>query len=98
METDNGDVPMKILKTLQVSPKKYMVDALCNKCGESCRVSGTDEDPIFEGIVEYTVAGSYFSKTLEDMTQYTFSMCGGCLKQMFETFKHPVDRQEYSFG
>lgn len=89
---------MKILKFLQDSPKESLVDALCNKCGNSCKVHGEDENPVFEGVIEHTIAGNYFSKVLEDMTQYTFSLCGLCLQEMFSNFTIPVDRQEYSFG
>lgn len=89
---------MKICKALRSHPKTCMIDAICNKCGESCRVSGSDESPIFEGLVECTVSGDYFSRSLEEMTQYTFSLCGECLKTLFNTFKHPVEIQEYSVG
>lgn len=88
---------MKIVKTLQTTPKEYSVDYLCNRCGGSCRIGGDDIDPIFEGIIEYALMGNYFTKTLENMTQYTFSLCGECLQILFKTFKYPVDRQEYSF-
>ncbi len=43
------------------------------------------------GLIEVTVSGGYHSFTLEDLTQYTFSMCEGCLKKLFDTFKIPPE-------
>ena len=38
------------------------------------------------GLVEITVEGQYLSPVLEDMEEYTFSICERCLKKMFDNF------------
>lgn len=50
------------------------------------------------GLAEATVEGGYDSHPLSDMTRYTFSLCEGCLHELFKTFKIPVVESEYNFG
>lgn len=49
-------------------------------------------EPDLYGLIEATVGGGYSSYALEDMCSYTFSLCEGCLKVMFDGFKIPVLR------
>jgi len=60
-------------------------DIICNQCG--CTLKNP-HSPNFEGLVETVVEGGYASK-LGDLTRFVFSICEGCLIQMFKSFKHP---------
>ena len=78
---------------------------LCHQCGENMHIpSGyhqrkkhDDHSVLAEkidnqynfGLSRATVQGQYSSYYLLDMTQYTFSLCEKCLRQMFMGFKIP---------
>lgn len=70
----------------EVVPVEKVVDIICNKCGNSLALKGA-EDRQYGGLEEITVHGGYWSKHLEDMMSYTFSICECCLSDMFEGFK-----------
>ena len=64
---------------------------ICNKCGERC---------YGEGLLNQTVTGGYFSHSMGDMNSDRFSLCEGCLWEIFQTFKTPpvfVDHLECSY-
>ena len=71
------------IKTLQ--RKLVEVPILCNKCGKSCIVKQYVENQNY-GLLNAQVFGGYFSPSLEDDTEYKFSMCEPCLKILFESF------------
>ena len=50
-------------------------DIICNKCGKTCK-----HDDNFCGLLEAAVQGGYDSTHLEDMKEYSFSLCEECLK------------------
>lgn len=54
--------------------------------------------PCLYGLIEQTVSGGYDSYALEDLQKYTFSLCEGCLKELFDAFKIPVSQREYIIG
>lgn len=54
--------------------------------------------PPLYGLIEQTVRGGYDSYALEDLEKYTFSLCEGCLKELFDAFKIPVAQSEYLAG
>jgi hypothetical protein len=69
----------------------------CNLCGETCSLGPLYDDVFdFGGLLDHTVAGGYNSTpgngwgALDDMTQYTFSLCEFCLDWLFTQFKIPV--------
>lgn len=68
-----------------------VVDIICNRCGESLRVSldtdGNHHD--YYGLGEVEVSGGYASPVLPDAMTFTFSLCEPCLGQLFSTFKIP---------
>ena len=91
---------MKITKTeKEIVIKEVIQDVLCNKCTKSLRTHiATAEDDgqkIYEtyGIVEQTYNGGYCSDPLEDEAKYTFSLCESCLKELFDSFKIPVEKK-----
>jgi hypothetical protein len=118
-------VTRKVMREVEIT-----IDAICNKCGESCvpvaaRGGGpgvpikwnketgnfdvlTKEQALMErgpdlyGLIGCVVSGGYYSsndeKGLSDMEKYTFSLCEGCLRSLFDSFKVPVQQQEYDFG
>lgn len=70
-------------------------DCLCNKCGESqlyASEDGFECKDIYGVVCDFT--GGYFSKYLADCTRYQFSLCEKCLKELFDTFKIPVQIDE----
>lgn len=73
-------------------------DVFCNKCGESCRKWCTHDISDIYGLDNCTVIGGYLSSNddtgLSDMTSYTFSLCEKCLRELFKTFKIPVDESD----
>lgn len=74
---------------------------VCNKCGGTLvspnhPESQIDPDnPPLYGLVGAKVRGHYSSYGLTDLTEYSFSICEGCLKTLFESFKHPPDTRDY---
>lgn len=70
----------------------------CNKCGKSCGLPDGESNNSWYGLIEHTVRGGYFSKHLEDMTNYTFSLCEPCLSELFDSFLIKVNQREYNFG
>lgn len=61
-----------------------VVDIFCNKCGMSCKSPLGD----FYGLIEAEVAAGYHSTHLKDGDVHKFSLCEGCLKTLFDTFKY----------
>lgn len=67
---------------------------LCNLCGLPCNLQGNhcDTDD-YGGLVEYSIRGNFDSTpgngngALDNMAQYTFSMCEFCLDWLFSQFK-----------
>ena len=66
-------------------------DYVCNNCSGMLTISekedGCKADPY--GLLETTVSGGYFSNYLLDCTNYTFSLCEKCLRDMFDKFVVP---------
>lgn len=78
----------KVLKEVE-----EIVDAFCNKCGESCRGK---HSPNLDGLIEVKVDCGYGS-ILGDGNIYEFSLCEKCLTELFATFKHPALKCNYLF-
>ena len=100
-----GHIIMKKTKTIQKKQELTIItDVLCNMCGESCLASEhkalPDEHPNrreFYGLIEKEISGGYSSTHLGDMTSYRFSLCEGCLRKVFDSFKIPVEvKTEYT--
>lgn len=72
-------------------------DILCNKCGDSLVPEGSQSSDDFYGLVETIVTGGYFSTHLIDGATYTFSLCEGCLSELFKTFKYPTYQNNHLF-
>lgn len=72
----------------------------CNKCGgPMCPPnSGPDGEDCPYGLVEHTVSGGYSSPALSDCTNYKFSMCEVCLRELFNSFKVPPVLGDYMDG
>jgi gamma-glutamylcysteine synthetase len=66
-------------------------DCICNKCGNSLKVS----DSGFAGLEEVTITGLYGSPVFDDMEEYSFSLCEHCLTELFVTFKIAPTHREY---
>lgn len=58
-------------------------DILCNLCGECMCPIGTMNEQYPHGLHNASVVGGYDSYHLFDMTEYTFSFCEKCLRQLF---------------
>lgn len=69
----------------------------CNQCGGSCESPNHQDakEPPSYGLIDAKVKGYYSSYALVDLTEYTFSLCEGCLKKLFEGFAIPVSTREY---
>ena len=72
-----------------------MSEAICNRCGLSCRLPDGHNREANHGLVDCHVDGSYDSTpdngfgALDDCTRYTFSLCEFCLDWLFTTFRVP---------
>lgn len=87
---------MKFTKIETVTiEKEITTDIICNNCGNSCKTS-YDKMESYEGLLEITVQGSYWTKKLSDCANYTFSLCENCLSEMFKNFKVPVEITGYN--
>lgn len=53
-----------------------------------------ERGPNLYGLIESRVTGGYDSYALRDCEAYTFSLCEGCLKALFDTFTIPVQTRE----
>jgi hypothetical protein len=77
---------------------------MCNQCGESCASphhpyhSERDLEENAYGLIDAKVRGHYCSYALDDMHDYTFSLCEACLMKLFSGFKTPVEKVEYTIG
>ncbi len=69
-----------------VSIKKEIDECLCNKCARALR---KNPNAGLYGLIEHTYSGHYGSNPLNDLTDYTFSLCEFCLADMFLEFKLP---------
>lgn len=83
---------MKITK-IEQQEVEVLVDAICNKCGESCKGSIGN----LNGLIEVKISGAYDSSHLGDGEVYQFSLCESCCHQLFATFKHPARQYNYLF-
>lgn len=72
--------------------KEDFKEVLCNHCGLSCVLDNGMEN---YGLVNAVVGGGYFSTagngngTLDDNTNYKFSLCEYCLDHLFQQFSIP---------
>ena len=71
-------------KGMRRVPSNY----LCNKCGGPM---GPEPEAIHNldstyGLIEASVQGGYDSPHLTDCTRYEFSLCEGCLRELFAAF------------
>lgn len=72
--------------------KEDFKEVLCNHCGLSCVLADVPEN---YGLVNAVVGGGYFSTagngngTLDDNTNYKFSLCEYCLDHLFQQFSIP---------
>jgi hypothetical protein len=81
------------MKQLTELPTTYRVveSCHCNKCG---REMLTPMGNICG--VEVYIEGCYESPVLNDCTTYTFDLCEYCLRDLFDSFAHPVSITEHS--
>ena len=79
----------KIKTNKEVEEIEEIEDILCNKCGKSCIPGKYDEVYDGYGLIEKTVIGGYWSPELYDDVSYTFSLCEGCLRELFDSCKIP---------
>lgn len=62
---------------------------LCNMCGGPQRPLGTYNEQYSHGLENATVDGGYDSYHLFDCTEYKFSFCEKCLRELFNKCKIP---------
>jgi hypothetical protein len=72
-------------------------EVLCNLCGECMCPLGTINEQHPHGLHNAHVMGGYDSYHLLDMSQYTFSLCEKCLRQLFMRCKIKPNIVEMSF-
>jgi hypothetical protein len=93
---------MKQTKTIKKEVEvESTTDIICNLCGESCCLGptyGDDKPPYsYGGLIEQIVTGGYNSTpgngegALDDMTEYSFSLCEFCLDHLFARFVVPPE-------
>lgn len=69
---------------------------VCNKCGDClCPPIGTMNQDAPHGLVEATVSGGYDSRHLFDTTNYSFSLCELCLRNLFNECAVPPKISHY---
>lgn len=62
---------------------------LCNMCAGPMRPLGTHNEQYAHGLEKASVEGGYESYHLFDCTEYTFSFCEKCLRELFTKCKIP---------
>jgi hypothetical protein len=84
----------RTVKTVGTETREVEVieDIFCNKCGISCKSEWGNS---FYGLIEVVVTGGYESTHLGDMSEWCFSLCEGCLDELFKTFKHDPKRPDW---
>ena len=83
---------MKVTKT-ETKEVEVIVDAICNKCGASCKGSIGN----LNGLIEARIDGAYDSSHLGDGNVYEFSLCEKCCSELFATFKYPALQHNFLF-
>lgn len=83
---------MKITK-IETKETEVIIDAICNKCGSSCKGSIGN----LNGLIEAEIYGAYDSSHLGDGNIYQFSLCEKCCFELFATFKHTALKSNYLF-
>lgn len=79
-----------IIRKSVMAEKEVIEDILCNKCGKSL-LCGMN----FNGLEKVIVIGQYDSTHLVDCQSYEFSLCEGCLVELFNSFKiEPTTNEE----
>jgi len=66
-------------------------DILCNACGKSQRIAGTDQ--FYRDVVEVDHGWGY--GTPQDQTIIRFKLCESCIEGIVATFKIPAERSKY---
>lgn len=72
-------------------------EVLCNLCGECMCPLGTYNEQVPHGLYNAKVTGGYDSYHLLDMSQYTFSFCEKCLRQLFIQCKIKPEIHDMNF-
>ena len=69
---------------------------ICNKCESICNVQQDGEiwNDVY-GLINANVSGGYFSKYLEDGSEYSFDLCEKCVSELFDTFKILPDKIDH---
>jgi len=70
---------------------------VCNGCG-GCLCVGDTDDSYPYGLVDAAVSGAYSSTHLSDCTNYKFSLCEGCLRELFDGCVVKPRISEYAIG
>lgn len=79
-----------------VKPPEPLPFLACNMCGIDLRPDDDDSHSVdYYGLPNAVVTGGYFSSHLSDLLAYRFSLCEGCLLNLFGTFQKKPDVWSY---
>ena len=77
------------MKTIERRPPNpndlvdVVVDRVCNKCGQSMRMTETGAD---FGLLDAQAGGGEGAAFLSNLTEYVFDLCEGCLVELMDSF------------
>ena len=97
-----------VKKEIKKVNAEVITDVICNKCGQSLvldryfinnpvRLDHGEEGLQIYGLKEITVSGGYLSTHLDDATQYKFSLCEKCTKDLMDSFVIPAETKPEHF-
>ena len=68
----------------------------CNKCGGECRLPEGPEQigSGLYGLIDATFTTGFFSKALDDLQRFKFSLCESCVRELMLSFVVPAERFE----
>lgn len=89
---DTNEVCRRCNNTKEVIDPK---EILCNLCGECMCPLGTMNEQIPHGLYNAQVQGGYDSYHLADCSEYEFSFCEKCLRDLFTKCKIPPIMHNY---
>ena len=84
----------KAFYRVKTSVVAYVATITCNKCGNTVSVQETPESfpsEASQDMFPFRVGGGWGSTYPTDMMFVSFHLCGGCLKELTASFKHPPE-------
>lgn len=91
-----------IAKEKVVQTVEKTIETFCNNCGKCCTKYTKDYKGEKFSVGDYCLdvkySGGYWSKYLDDITTYKFSLCEKCLFKIINKLMIPADIECYGYN